>query len=199
VGIIPERRQYRSRRIKALLTVTMLVIAALMTAVFINYRQSMQDVTQPGRPADTGASLSINQFKHTAMKNGNKEWTMQADTARFFAETRKVELKDIDAVFFTQNDETIKINMTASHGEMDMNSKNIRAWEDVVVYHPRYTLKTESLSYAYDSRIMIIDAPLEITGEAVWFTADAGRYELDTETITFEGNIESRIGSTFDL
>ena len=197
MGIIPDRRQFRSRRIKALLIATIFVIAALMTAVFINYRQSMQDVAQPERPAETGASLSISRFEHTAMKNGNKEWTMQADTARFFAETRQVELKDIDAVFFTENDETI--NMTAAHGEMDLNSKNIRAWEDVIVYHPRYTLKTESLRYTYDSRIMIIDAPLEITGEAVRLTADAGRYEMDTETITFEGNIESRIGSTFDL
>ncbi len=197
MGIIPERRQYRSRRIKALLIVTMIVIAALMAATFINYRQSVQDVAQPDRPDESGASLSISQFEHTAMKDGKKEWTMQADTARFFAETRKVELSNIDAIFFTENDETI--NMTASHGKMDMNSKNIRAWEDVIVHHPRYTLKTESLNYTYDSRIMVIDAPLEITGEAVWFTADAGRYEMDTETITFEGNIESRIDSTFDL
>ena len=91
------------------------------------------------------------------------------------------------------------ITVKADRGEADMAAKNIRAWDNVVVHFPEYTMRTESLNYTYDSRIMVIDAPLEITGDTMVFSADSARYEMDDKTAFFEGNIETWLDDTIDL
>jgi LPS export ABC transporter protein LptC len=181
----------RQKHVKLLLIGIILILSAIIGGVFLNFRYTTTPVEEPIRPAETGAAFSISRFEHTAMREGEKDWTLNADTARLFSEVQRVELDDMKAVFLLENGGEVTIH--ADDGEMNMISKNIRAWGNVIVSHPEYTLKTESLNYRYDSRIMIIDTPLEITGNAILFTADSARYEMETETLTFEGNIESWI------
>ncbi len=180
-----------------MLIVAIVLLAGAIAALFINFRYSTNPSEQPEIPEDTGATLSISRFAHTAMKNGKKEWTLHADTARLFSESQKAALSRLEAVFFMENGE--QITMNADRGEVDMASKNLRAWDNVVVHSPEYTLKTETLNYTYDSRILVIDAPLEITGETMAFTADSARYEMDDKTAFFEGNIETWLDNTIDL
>lgn len=197
VEIKASQKHHGSRRLKAALILVIIILAGIVAAVFTNYRHSMHQVVEPDRPDETDATFAINRFEHTAMKNGEKEWTVKADTASLFSETRKALLTNVETIFFMKGGEPVK--MQADHGELDLASKNIRAWGNVVVTHPQYTLTTEVLNYTYDTRIMVIDAPLEITGEKVLFTADSARYEMDSNTATFEGNIESWFDETLFL
>lgn len=194
VGVKSGRNHPGSRRLKTLLILIIIILAGIVTAVFVNYRYSMKQAEQPARPEETTAALSISQFEHTAMKDGEREWTLRADMARLFSENRKAVLTRIETIFFMEDGE--RVIMNADHGEMDMASKNLQVWENVIVNHPEYVLKTESLNYKYESRIMIIDAPLEITGDTILFTADSARYEMDRKTAIFEGNIESWFNET---
>ncbi len=189
--------KHRSRRLKWILAVVILIFAAILSAVFIHSRYSMRMVDHPERPEETEAAFVISHFEHTAMKGEKRDWTIKAASAKFYTDSRKVDLEALEAVFFLENGEETRV--TADHGEMDMATKNIRARGNVVVHHPQYRLKTESLNYRYDSRIMILDASLEIEGEGLRFRADAGRYEMDEETIEFEGNIESWFDGTLGL
>ncbi|MFO8113366.1 MAG: LPS export ABC transporter periplasmic protein LptC [Desulfosalsimonadaceae bacterium] len=194
MGITSEKAYHGSRRLKGTLIIAIVLLAGVMAALFINYRYSTNPAEQPEVPEETGATLSISRFAHTAMKNGKKEWTLHADTARLFSESRKAALSRLEAVFFMENGEQIR--MKADRGEVDMASKNLRAWDNVVVRSPEYTLKTETLNYTYDSRIMVIDAPLEIAGDTMTFTADSAHYEMDDNTAFFEGNIETWLVDT---
>ncbi len=197
MGITNRQKHHGYRRLKAALILVIIILAGIVAAIFTNYRYSMQQAGQPDRPDETDATFSISRFEHTAMKDGEKEWTVKADTARLFSENRKALLTNVETVFFMEGGEPLK--MEADHGELELASKNIRAWGNVVVYHPQYTLTTETLNYTHDTRILSIDAPLEITGEKVLFTADSARYEMDTKTATFEGNIESWFHETILL
>jgi LPS export ABC transporter protein LptC len=192
-----RQKHHGSRRLKAALILVIIILAGIVAAVFTNYRYGVQQAGEPDRPGETDATFSITRFEHTAMKNGKKEWTIKADTARLFSGTQKALLTNVETVFFMEGGEPVK--MQADYGEVDLASKNIRAWENVVVTHPQYTLTTETLNYTYDTRIMVIDAPLEITGEKILFTADSARYEMDRNTVTFEGNIESWFDETLFL
>ena len=174
-----------------------LILAGIVSAVFIHYRYSIRMVDHPERPEETDAAFVISRFEHAAMKDEQRDWIMKADSAKFYADSRRVDLEALEAAFFLKNGETMRL--TAELGEMDMATKNIRARGNVVVDHPQYRLMTESLNYKYDSRIMIMDSPLEIEGEGLRFRADAGRYEMNEETIEFEGNIESWLDGTLDL
>lgn len=191
------KTQHNPRRLKWILAMVILILAGIVSAIFIHYRYSVQMVDHPERPEETDASFVISRFEHTAMKEERRDWTMKAASAKFYADSRRVGLEALEAVFFSENGESTKV--TADQGEMDMATQNIRARGNVVVVHPQYRLMTESLNYKYDSRIMIIDAPLEIEGEGLHFRADAGRYEMNEETILFEGNIESWFDGTLGL
>lgn len=187
-----KQKPHGSTRLKAFLIVFIFILAGVVAAVFVNYRQSMKQATRPDSPEQTTAALSISDFEHTAIKNGETEWTLKADLARLYSETQKVMLTRLETIFFMDTGGRVVLN--ADRGEMDMVSKNIRAHENVIVSHPDYILETESLNYQYDSRIIVIETPLVITGDAIVFSADSGRYEMDEKKATFEGNIEGWLG-----
>ena len=174
-----------------------LILAGILAAVFIHYRYSIRTVDHPERPEETEAAFAISSFEHTAMKDGKRDWTMKAASAKFYTDSRRVDLEAPEAVFYQENGETTRV--TADHGEMDMSTQDIHARGNVVVHHPQYRLMTERLNYKYDSRIMIIDSPLEIEGEGLLFRADAGRYKMNEDTIQFEGNIESWFDGTLGM
>lgn len=164
------------------------LVTGILAGIFFNYRYWTGPAEKPVPPEETGATLTITRFEHTAMKDGETHWTLKADSAKLFSENRKAGLHHVETEFFTDDGE--RIRMRADKGEMDMAAKNIRAWNHVVVTHPEYRLTTETLNYHYDSRIMIIDAPLEIAGDGMLFRADSGYFEMDSQTARFEGNVE---------
>ena len=189
--------KHRSRRLKWTLAMVILILAGILSAIFIHYRYQIRMVDHPERPEETEAAFVISRFEHTAMKDGKRDWTMKAASAKFYTDSRRVDLETLEAVFYQENGDTTRV--TADHGEMDMATQDIRARGNVVVRHPQYLLMTESLNYKYDSRIMIIDSSLKIEGEGLRFQAEAGRYDMNEETIRFEGNIESWFDGTLGL
>lgn len=187
----------RSIGIKRLLAGFILFFAAVLAAIFLGDRYGAEETELPERPEKSEATLSISRFAHTATREGKKEWTLVADTAEMFEGSREVELSRLEVVIFTKDGEEIK--MYADHGWTNLASKNIRAWDNVVVCHPEYTLRTQRLNYQHDSRIIETDTPLEVIGNAMVFTADAARYEIDDEKTTLTGNIESWFDATLPL
>lgn len=168
-----------------------LLLTGIVAAIFINYRYTVDDATKPEQPEETDAAFTINAFEHTAMKNGEREWTLKADKARLFSDTQKADLYHIETVFFMDNGEQIK--MSAEYGELDMAAKDIRAQNNVVVDHPDYKLRTERLNYNYESRILVIDNRLTITNDTLVLTADSARHEMADNKTIFKGNIESSV------
>lgn len=177
-----------------MLLLGIILVTGILAGIFFNYRYWDGPSEKPDPPEETDATFTISRFEHTAMKDGETQWTLKADSAKLFSENRKAVLDHVETEFFTDGGE--RIRMRADNGELDMASKNVRAWNQVVVIHPEYRLTTETLNYHYDSRIMIIDAPLEIEGARLLFRADSGYFEMDAQTARFEGNVEGWFNET---
>lgn len=177
------------------LGIAIVLILGLIIAVFIRYRVSTRKIEKPNPPEETKATLSINGFEHVAMKDGRKEWSLKAGSAKLFSDRHEAVLNDVEAIFYMKKDEPVHLH--ADHGKLDIASKNISVSGRVIAKHPRFTLKTESLNYRDKSHIITVKTQVEISGDSARFKADSGEYNLNSGTVVLEGHVESWITGKF--
>ncbi|MCF8111370.1 MAG: LPS export ABC transporter periplasmic protein LptC [Desulfobacteraceae bacterium] len=182
------------RRILAF-AVTVMVI--LLVLAFVRFRMQFDTPEKPEPPDDTEAALTIKGFRHTAASEGRTSWTVNAESARLFPERNLAELSDVDATFFTKDGSPV--HLSAKKGKLDTGTRNISMNGSVLGRHKGFILRTENLHYKHDSNIIYTDTHLRITGDDSSFSADSGKFEVDTGTLILEGHVLVRMNQIGDF
>lgn len=186
--MIAAIKGYRTNRLKVVLRTAIGIFLGLLVIIFVRYRLSTQNIEKPSPPDESRATLSINRFNHTAMKDGKKHWVLKAESAQVFSEKNVVRLKQLNVTYFMDNG--TPVTMTADKGRLNMDSKNIAANGNIVVEHPRYTMETQNLQYHHDSHIIRLNKRVVVSGEKATLEADSAKYEINAATVTFQGHVE---------
>jgi len=186
------------RKLKLLLGTVILVTLGIIISVFIGYRRllNQQDklvsVIQRSK-----ANISIGEVHHTATRNGKKEWTLKAVSARVMGEQKQTIVEKPSVVFFL-NDGS-KVYLTAKQGILETASNNMTAKGNVVVKNEQYTLKTEKLFYNHKKRIIVTRAPVKITGDLFHLKANSMVYNFSTKETWFRGKVKGTINEGMSL
>ena len=91
-----------------------------------------------------------------------------------------------------KNDITLK----ADKGELNSKTNNLILTGHIIAVMPPYTFSTESLNYEHHSRIIQSKAPVEISGDAMFLTADSLNYSIETGILQCNGHVKGSFVET---
>ncbi len=189
------KQSHTPRKVNVFLYSVIILLISLILAVFIRHKMISKNTTTLLPPENTEATLSIKKFHHTATKNGNKQWFLEADSAQFFAEKNMARLTDISVTFYLEDDQNIFLR--ADKGQLNTKTNDMTISGNVVVTMPQYTLKTESLNYHHHSHIININSPVKITSSSITLTADTMSYKMKSGVLKCIGNVKGTFLENF--
>lgn len=142
----------------------------------------------PPPPEMTEANLTIKSFQHVATEDGIKKWTLEAASASLYSQDNIVILKNISVIYFRHDNPDITLK--ADEGELNTTTNDMNLNGSIVGVMPPYKIKTETLNYDHQLRIININNPVTITGTSMLLQADTMTYTIEKEIIKCYGNVK---------
>jgi len=193
-----RKRPKRRGKLRLALVGVILATLIVVVAIFIGYRRLSVD---PGNTAailkKTRADIALQQIRHTATRDGRDEWTLTAKSAQVLGKKNRTVIDSPSVVFFLNDGG--KVYLTAKKGILMPETNDLEAVGDVTVTHEDYVMKTERLRYEHQNRVIYSKDPVTIEGKRFSVVADRMVYDLNSQTSTFKGNVESSIHDTLSL
>ncbi len=164
---------------------------------FYKYRRIANNPEELLSSIPGNASLTIGEIHQTATRDGIKEWVLHAVSAQYIESKKQVMLKELNITFFLKDRQ--KVFMTAAHGILYSDSKNMEVAGNVVVKNANSRLITEQLLYNHRNRLLLTKTPVEIIGESYKIVADSMSMDLNTNKTILEGKVKGTFSETFSL
>lgn len=190
--------QYKKpKKIKIFLLATIFIVLGGVIGIYIGFQQDSKVSESIPESVEPDATLSIGKIHQTATRKGKKEWSLEANSARYVDKTSQMVLKDLMVTFFL--DDKSEITLAADKGILNTDSNDIEVSGNVVVKNKEYKLLTERLNYAHDKRVLYSTAPVTISGPSAHLAADTISFDLNTKKVTLEGSVETTLDNNFTL
>lgn len=175
---------------RVLIAVVILSLAATI-AVFIGYRRITRNPDMLLDLVKKEADMQLSKIHQTAMKNGIREWRLDAESATLIEKEKTMLLSEPDVEFFMNDGDNV--HLTADLGTIFTDSSGIQVTGQVLASTSLYRLQTEALSYDPADRELRSDTPVTLSGESFTLRADTMAMNLDTKVTRFEGSVEGTI------
>ncbi|MCF8069156.1 MAG: LPS export ABC transporter periplasmic protein LptC [Desulfobacterales bacterium] len=188
---------FGSKKIKRLLLAVIFIALGAVIVTFIVYRGDQGDNNIPEPVMEKNVDLALGTIHHTATKDGNPQWRLDADSVAYDDKKQSAILKNIKITFFVEN--RSPIYLTADQGFLNSKSNNMHADKNVVTTHENYTLRTEKLEYNHKKEILYTKVPVDISGEGHHLVADTLQYDLNSKKALLEGNVKGIFDADFTL
>ena len=191
------RKNKKPRAIKLLLLAVIGITIGGVLVVFMGYRRILERNEALLAPLEQKADIAIGSFEQTATKNGVKEWHLKAKSAQYNKAQEEAVLEDLKVTFYLEDGR--QAHLTADRGTIMTQSKDLKVSGNVMANNGDYSLKTETMLYFHDQRILLSRVPVEISGPAFHLVADSIRFDLNTQQTLLEGNVEGNFSDSLAL
>jgi len=139
------------------------------------------------------ADIVLSQISFVQTRNNLKDWELTAEEAQFYEEGQTASLKNISVVM--ESDQGAPLTLTGDRGQMDAGGKTFSMQggrEPVTVrLNNGYTIKTNSLSWVAESRVIQTEDPVEISGQGVAISGEGMRMFLDRSEVRLMRNVHA--------
>jgi len=183
-------------RISLLLTIVILVTVGAVALRFFDERQGRAE-----KPAETqtppGATMALTKVSQTAVKDGTKEWHLEAAAATLLEAEYKMVLERPEVEFYMQNGDVL--TLTAREGTLDTETNDIQVSGQVVVRHREYTLTGEAFAYHHERQLLTSQSPVEIHSRRLNLSADRMTVDLNTQETGLAGNVKGILNDAISL
>ena len=181
---------------RVLLTIVVLALAGAI-ALFIGYRRMTRNPQVLVDLLKEEADMQLNKIRQTAMKNGIREWRLEADSATLIEKEKTMLLARPDVEFFMSDGD--HVHLTADQGTIYTDSSSMNVSGKVSANNSLYRFQTEVLDYDPKARELRADTPVIITGKSFTLRADTMTMNLETSITRFEGDVEGTISEDLQL
>jgi LPS export ABC transporter protein LptC len=184
-------------RVSLLLAIIILATVGAVALRFKHERQfgeiklSGKDTTPPG------ASMALANIRQTAVKNGIKEWHLEAVTATLLEAEHKMILENPRVEFYMQSGDVL--TLTAQKGVLDTETKDIQVSGQVVIQDREYTLTGEAFAYTHAEDRLDSQAPVEIHSKRLILTAQHLMVDLNTHQAELAGHVKGILNDAISL
>ena len=124
-----------------------------------------------------------------------KEWSLEASSATLIESGKKALFENVSVVFFLKDNS--QVFMTAEKGILLTKTNDFTVKGNVIINNGEYTIETEKLHYKNNSRIVIINKAVKISGKMMAFNADGMTFNMNTNKVRMEGNVKGTIHGRF--
>jgi LPS export ABC transporter protein LptC len=181
---------------RVLLTVVVLALTAAV-AVFVGYRRMTRHPEVGLELLKEKADMQLNKISQNAMKNGIREWHLEADSATLIENEKTMLLAAPDVVFFMEDGD--HVHLTAEQGTIYTDSSRMNVSGQVSASTNLYRFQTETLDYDPGARQLRADTPVTLSGQSFTLRADTMTMNLETSVTHFEGRVEGTISEDLQL
>ena len=181
----------KPKKIKIVLLAIMLIALGGLIAIYIGFQRDSETPELISESDEPDTTLSIGKISQTATREGKKEWSLEASSAKYTEKAGQMVLKDLAVTFYL--DDKSKIMLTADQGILNTDSNDIEVSGNVVVKNEEYQLLTDTLSYIHDKRMLYSNAPVTISGTSARVVADKISVDLNNKKLTLEGDVETTL------
>jgi lipopolysaccharide export system protein LptC len=159
-----------------------LILASFLSYVLLT-RTEPVPASSDGQGSLERADAGIDQFTFTQSKDGAVQWQVQAQRARVYETEKRAVLEDVHVTLFGQKGWELKL--AGDEGTIDTEKRDfVLAKRDgliVVQLESGYTIYTNHLSWADQSREISTKDSVEITGHGLDITGQGFVGKLDKE------------------
>jgi lipopolysaccharide export system protein LptC len=192
-----QSKYKKSNKIKIILVGIVLIIIAIVIVVYIGYQQLSNAPNMILSTIEDGSDMSIGRIQQTATRDGKREWSLEASSARYSQSKKEVILNDLAMTFFL--DDESEVYLTAQKGVLNTSTNDIEVTGNVVVKRETYELTTEKLNYRHDKRIVFSTVPVLIVGDDAKISADSASLNLNTKKLRLKGHVESSLSENISM
>ena len=165
------------RRFLALLI--LISIAILTTVIYRHLQQRSPEEILSLLPENI--DLALEDLHYTQNEDGQRRWTLDADTAEYQRDSSVAKLETVRLLFYKAG-EFGDINLQSERGQLTQETRQVDVWGNVVLKTERgEQLFTERLHYDDQSRqlstaepIRFLSPQLELTGTGLQIDIDQG-------------------------
>jgi LPS export ABC transporter protein LptC len=184
-------------RLSLLLTAIVVVTIAAVALRFHRERQEREPPPAAEDATPPGASMALANIRQTAVKDGIKEWHLEAVGATLLEAEHKMMLDRPQVVFYLKSGD--QVTLTARKGVLDTETDDIQVSGRVVVRDRDYTLTGEAFAYTHDQHRLISQAPVEIRSERIHLTARQMTVDLKTHRTELAGQVKGILNDAVSL
>ena len=184
----------RKATIRLLLGATAVVLLTLLLTFAFKHQMTKTISQAPPAPEENAADLSINNFQHTATREGKIQWRLEAESASFFSDNKRVRLKNIRVIFFPKSAES-ETRLDADSGILDIQTHDMDIMGNIIIKNQQYRLRTETLHYSHELHIISTKKPVNIVGPSIQLRANTMKVDLKKGEMKCKGNVEGMINA----
>jgi len=188
---------HNKKIIRFFLLSVVFILSGVIIVVFIGYRSVVKNPETTSAFIQKKASMFLNKVYQESVRDGKKEWSLNAGSAYYVEKEKKVVLQNISITFFLKN--SGKIYLNADHGILKTDSKNIDVKGNVVVETESYRLMTSELSYEDNHRIIYSKKPVKVTENTFNLTADSIYVDLKANRVKLEGKVDGVFSTAYKI
>lgn len=181
----------KPKKLKIFLLLTIFITFGAVIGIYIGFKPDPKIEDSISQSVDPDVTLSIGRIHQTATREGNKEWSLEANSAQLIEKNNQMVFKDLKVVFFLEDNS--EINLTADQGILKIDSNDMEVSGHVVLQNQQYKLVTEELAYAHDRRVLHSNVPATIFSASMQMKAATMALDLNSNKLTLEGSVETTI------
>ena len=174
-----------------------LVLSGFLVRGYLAYREIRENPAKLIEAIPEGTNIVLGEVRHTAVREGKKEWVLEASSANYSESSRDAVFNDVRVTFFLDNGDVV--NLKGQKGTINTASNDMQVTGDVRVEMNEYTLATEIIEYNHQTRHIASQSPVHIMAREFELRADAMQVDLATETAFFSGAVEGQIDADTQL
>ena len=190
-------KNYNHKKLKLILLSVILSALGVILAVFVTHRHFLEKKEDVVSDIRRKANISIGKAHQTAIKNGIKEWNLDASSVNYMVNKNQAIFQDLSVTFYLKDKS--QVYLTANKGILNIDSNDMEIFGNVVIKSSTYRLKTENLFYRHNRRIIFSKVPVTVTGAAFDLAADSMSLNLNTNKTMFEGKVEGTLHEVIKL
>ena len=192
-----ESRSY-IRQIKgALLLIGILVLGSVIALFVMHQKKASSGQSGGVAVIKNKATISLEGVHHTAIKEGVKDWSLDAESADYRLEDSLAVFRTLHVTFYREGGDDVFLSAPLGTWHTDSNDLDVTG--HVMIKNRQYELQTEKLIYIHKNRMCVTRAPATVTSEAFKITADNMRYDLGRNLIHLNGNVIGIIDENIGL
>lgn len=179
------------------LVLGIMILAALLVRGYFKYREFRENPAKLIEAIPEGTNIVLGEVRHTAVREGKKEWTLEALSAHYSENTKEAVFKDVKIIFFMDNGG--RVNLEGQQGTINTASNDMQVSGNVRVEQDDNALLTEMIEYDHKTRKITSQSPVRIVGRNFDLQANTMQVDLASETAIFTGDVKGQINAVNQL
>ncbi len=169
---------FNFRRLLAVLILLSSVV--LTTVIYRHLQQKSPEEILSMLPENI--DLAVSDLHYTQNEEGQRSWTLDADTAEYERDSGLAKLTVVKLLFYNAG-EFGELTLQSDYGQLEQETRQVDVWGDVrIETEGGEQLFTERLHYddqlrqlSTDEPIRLLSSDVDLTGVGLWVDIDQGR------------------------